>query len=165
MKKRIIAIAAVAVLIVSTAILIAINHSTGNDTPQTQESPAGVTSSNESTEGSSEVSAPFEFVCTDRLSGYPETDRIIDPDCIEVVFADAGTIRKEYNNKDNESQPSFSESSEQVIKGMNVTFMGENGTIQYARWSYNGFTYTISINSIDNSVSAEEMTDYIFSTR
>ena len=99
------------------------------------------------------------------MSGYPETDRIIDPDCIEVVFADAGTIRKEYNNKDNESQPSFSESSEQVINGMNVTFMGENGTIQYARWSYNGFTYTISINSIDNSVSAEEMTDYIFSTR
>lgn len=165
MKKRIIAIGAVVVLLVSTGVLIAINHRPGNDASQTQESTAGASASDEASDGSAEVSAPFEFVCSDRLSGYPETDRIIDSDSIEVVFADAGTIRKEYNNNDNEPQTGFSESFEQAINGMNVTFMGENGTIQYARWSYNGFTYTISINSIDNSVSAEEMTDYIVSTR
>ena len=48
---------------------------------------------------------------------------------------------------------------------MNVTFKGDGGKVQLASWSDNGFTYTIRINSNDDAVNPEEMTDYIIATR
>lgn len=48
---------------------------------------------------------------------------------------------------------------------MLVSLKGDGGKVLLASRSDNGFKYTIRINSSDNAVSTEEMTDYIISTR
>ena len=164
-NKKIIAIGAMAVLLILTAVLIAVNHRPGNDSQPEESNASSSVQDGSAASEISEVSAPFDFACSDRLCGYPETDRVFTDESIEVVFADAGTIRKEYGSNERKMQTGFAESSGQEINGMDVTLSGENGLIQHASWSYNGFTYTISINDTDNSVSVEEMTDYIVSTR
>lgn len=161
MKRKIIAaVAALARLLILTVVLIMINHPVNTEDTQPAESTA-VSDVQEISEQSSE----FDFVCTDRLCGCPETDRHTTSDSIEVVFFDIGTIRKEYGSEAVSEEDKFGESTEKVINGMNVTFKGENGRIQLASWSDNGFTYTIRINSSDDAVNPEEMTDYIMATR
>ena len=162
MKKKIIAVAGIAVLLILTAVLIIFNHPVKTENPQPTES-----STVSDVSEASEQSAEFDFVCTDRLCGCPETERHTTPDSIEVVFSDIGTIRKEYGSeKENGSEEdNFGESYEKEINGMNVTFKGDGGKVQLASWSDNGFTYTIRINSNDDAVSPEEITDYIIATR
>ena len=158
MKKKIIAVSGIAVLLILTAVLIIINHPVKTENPQPTES-----STASDVSEASEQSAEFDFVCTDRLCGCPETERHTTPDSIEVVFFDIGTIRKEYRSESEEDN--FGESYEKEINGMNVTFKGDSGKVQLASWNDNGFTYTIRINSNDDAVSPEEMTDYIIATR
>ena len=112
MKKKIIAVAGIAVLLILTAVLIIFNHPVKTENPQPTES-----STASDVSEASEQSAEFDFVCTDRLCGCPETERHTTPDSIEVVFSDIGTIRKEYGSeKENGSEEdNFGESYEKEI--------------------------------------------------
>ena len=161
-KKKIIAAAAIVVMLILTAVLIMINYPVSTENQQSTESMAV-----SDVQQNSEQSAEFDFVCTDRLCGCPETKRRTTPESVEVVFFDIGTIIKEYvSEKETVSEEDrFGEVSEKEINGMLVSLKGDGGKVLLASRSDNGFKYTIRINSSDNGISTEEMTDYIISTR
>ena len=101
-------------MLILTAVLIMINHPVSTENQQSTESIAV-----SDVQQNSEQSAEFDFVCTDRLFGCPETERRTTPESVEVVFFDIGTIIKEYvSEKETVSEEDrFGEVSEKEING------------------------------------------------
>ena len=146
MKKKILCIVLIALLIIGAGVLIAVK--------------------NKSSKGEATQEAAFDIEYSDRLDGVPATDTSSNSSSIEVTYGDAGFTRKTLGVADNSDKRSdLKEKSEQAVGEYNVTFLGKNGKIYVAKWTYNSFAYTISINDSRDGVDIDEMIDYIKSTR
>ena len=146
MKKKILCIVLIAALIIGAGVLIAVKS--------------------KSSKGEVTQEAAFDIEYSDRLDGVPATDTSSNSSSIEVTYGDAGFTRKTLGVADNsDKRPDLKEESEQAVGEYNVTFLGKNGKIYVAKWTYNSFAYTISINDSRDGVDVDEMIDYIKSTR
>ena len=119
--------------------------------------------------------ADFDLICCERLAGYPATDYIYESGVAEVRYGDKGYIRKAYADTDSsgsdkdmdntELGDEYTETTQQKIDRMDVTFKGRDGRVWLAFWNYNNFAYTICISEDIDGVSPEDMTDYVKTTR
>lgn len=167
-KKVIISITAAVICIAAlvTVILINTNQKSEAESQSTLKSSSEILSAGKAAKGDTE--AGFAFKYTDRLAGHTATDIESTDSTIKVTYSSAGFVSKTdstVENKDEEADTDdtgYSESSEQVIDGIKVTFKGSDGTVSLATWQFGSFTYTISVNS---GISAEDMTEYVRATR
>lgn len=171
MKKKII-ISVVAVVICAAAFVavILIKNNTKQAVTETFKSSSEILSAGEVEK--KDTAAGFAFRYTDRLGGYQATDIKNTGSAIEVTYDSAGFVRKtniaaesggsETKNDTSNDETGYSESSKQVIDGMNVTFEGKDGKVYRATWRANNYDYTISVN---DGVFSEDMTEYVKATR
>lgn len=154
-KKAVIWIVLAAVFAAALATVIVVRHHTvGKSDSLSYSLP-------EKDENESE--AEFTLEGSDRLCGFPATDYRTDGDTVKITYADAGTITKTLGETDGKTgSRKYAETAEQDVEGMTVTFKGDDGTVYFALWQENGFTYTISVN---NGVDVEEMIEYVKATR
>ena len=174
MNKKII-ISIVAAVICAAAltavILINVNQKAEAESQSTIKSSSEILSAGKAEKGDTE--AGFAFQYTDRLAGHTATDIKSTDSTIKVTYGNAGYVSKTDSTAENSGAESkdeeidtddteYSESSEQVIDSLKVTFKGNDGTVSFATWKFGSFTYTVSVNS---GISAEDMTEYVRATR
>lgn len=151
-KKIVLSVVMVAVLVAAIALVIVLKNNT--DTSGKTESYSSIEEANEA--------ADFNLEGSDRLCGYPATDYEANSSSVKTIYADAGYIIKTLGDIDSSGGKDYSESTEQTVDGRRVTFKGKDGKVYLAAWNENNFTYTISVN---DGVSASEMTEYVKATR
>ncbi len=156
-KKRWIIIVVAAAIGIAALITVIYLNKTGFSANSKAKNNAASAETNES--------ADFGFIYADRLAGYPETGYSSNSSTIEITYGDGGYIRKTYATGNNNAGKEYSESSEQDINGITVTFKGRDGSVYLASWSDNNFVYTIFLNEKTGGVSAEEMTEYVKATK
>ena len=108
--------------------------------------------------------AGFSMEYSDRLSGYPASGFKGSSSSITVLYPNGGYIKKAFAAEEG-TKDADPEESEHVISGVPVYFTESEGDVTKARWTDNGFDYIISIESGGESVTAEEMEDYVRMTR
>ena len=164
-KKKLLAVAAIVLMIVSVVVVAVIKNnvvtSDSSSVPDGEQS-----SSAESTTDEGDDSAEFDLIYSERLAGYPATDYNAVGSVAEVRFGDKGYIRKTYEGADNTNlSDEYTETTEQDIDRMKVTFKGKDGKVWLAVWNYNNYAYTICISPDVDGVSPEDMIDYVKETR
>ena len=105
---------------------------------------------------------------SDRLCGWPVTGFAGDERAITVLYGDAGYVRKtllpepgtETDAETPAEETADPDAFAQDVDGLTVYFSGSDDNVTAARWTDNGFDYTIQISG-DEKVSAEEMAEYI----
>ena len=126
--------------------------------------------------------AGFSMRCTDRLNGVLITGYSADRNAIIVNYGTAGYISKTLIMEDAEESETAQAEAEQIetaqeesaqadgenltayeINGITVRFTEEDGSVSKAEWTDNGFDYVTSL--ADQTVTADDMTDYILATR
>ena len=153
-KKVIISVAAIAVLVAVTAVLIALNRSESN--------PKDGSAQNRSGAEDSADSAPFPVEYPDRVCGIPATGFEVNGRMVEVRYGEANYVRKALGGSDaGEDAAKYGETGELTVNGMTVTLKGDGGLVYLALWSYNNYDYTVCAGE---GVSAEEMAEYVEAT-
>ncbi len=153
MKKKILCAVLIALLVIGAAVLIIFRQKSPDASPK-------------SGQGQASEEANFDMEYSDRLNGVPVTDVSSNSSSIEVTYGDAGFTRKTLGVVDNsDKRNDLDENGEMTVGAYNVTLLGKNGSIYVAKWSYNSFAYTISLDGNKDGVSREEMQEYILSTR
>ena len=167
MKKKIIISVVAAVICIAalvTVILINNNQKSKAESESTIKTDSQILSAGKAEKG--DTVAGFAFTYTDRLAGYPATDVKSTADTITVTYGSAGYVSKtQLKSTADEAQndeTEYSEESERVINGLDVTFKGDNGTVSLATWQANDYFYPISVNS---GISPEDMVEYVKATR
>ena len=153
-KKIIIGIVAIVILIAAVFAVITISNSF-------KQNEGGVQTYEKMEDAAKNTSFRMEY--PDRLCGYPATGFRSNSSMIEVLYGNTNYIRKTLGVADNSNNKTeYNESIEQRINGITITFKGKDGLYYLAVWYDNNFAYTISV---ANGVTADEMTEYIESTR
>ena len=167
MKKKLI-ISIVAIIICTAALLTVIllnnNQKTEIKNNSTLKSSSDILSAGKADKG--DTLAGFSFQYTDRLAGCTATNIESTDSTIKVTYGNAGYVSKaQQKSSDDEAKKDeneYTETINQIIDGMDVTFKGSNDLVYLAIWQSGSYNYTISVN---NGISAEDMVEYVKATR